>query len=137
MKKVFSVLMAVVFVFSTAVTGFALDMRPSTLDFSPSVSGRSQRVSKTVKTQTGSMTVVGYSFPDEAREVFRIVNAERRRDGKKALNGIPSWSNPRYSAPLSSMCEKAIQGPTVPTGGRSAGMQTPKTWRVATQRRQT
>ena len=115
MKKVFSVLMATVFVFSTAVTAFALDMRPSTLDFSPSVSGRSQRVSTSVKTRTGSVTVLGYSFPDEAREVFRLVNRERIRDGKETLEWDAELVEPAIQRALEQYISKSH---TRPDGSR-------------------
>ena len=111
MKKIFSVLMAIVIVFGTGFTGFALDMKPSTLDFSPEVSGRSQRVSKTVRTQTGTVTVLGYSFPSEAREVLRLVNAERRKAGLNELAWEPDLVEPAIQRALEQYVRKSHTRP--------------------------
>ena len=112
MKKILSVIMAVAFIFSTVVTSFAADLESGSLVF---LRGRSQHVSRRVQTKTGTVTVSGYSFPDEAREVLRIVNAERRRDGKRALEWDTGLVEPAIQRALE---QYVLKSHTRPDGSR-------------------
>lgn len=100
MRKLLTILLAFVLAAGMPVAGLAAG-----IDFIPTVDGEGEEVSKAIRTESGTRTVTGLSYPDQAREVLRLMNQERRAAGLSAL----SWESLLESAAVTRALEQEIK----------------------------
>lgn len=115
MKKLLSILLALVMASSLSVAAVAAETEVlSDSDFPQQVNASGKWTSKSVSgKKSARYRIYGYVYESEAKEVFRLTNAERKAQGLPAL----TWEEDLYSAAVQRAFEQyVLQSHTRPDG---------------------